>query len=43
MAEDMSFKDFGTKKKVRKIKRKRSRNTGKDPAQLLDEVIKAKK
>ena len=41
MADKVSFTDFGTKKKVRRVKRKRSKKP--DPAQLLDEVLEAKK
>ena len=43
MADKVSFTDFGTKKKVRRIKRKRSKKSQPDPAQLLDEVLEAKK
>ena len=43
MADKVSFTDFGTKKKVRKIKRKRSAKSQTDPAKLLDEVLEAKK
>jgi len=43
MAEDLSFTDIGGRKKVRKVKRKRSKNSTTDPAKLLDEVIRAKK
>ena len=39
MADKVSFTDFGTKKKVRRIKRKRSKKSQPDPAQLLDEVL----
>lgn len=43
MADKVSFTDFGTEKKVRRIKRKRSKKSGTDPAKLLDEVLEAKK
>ena len=43
MADKVSFTDFGTKKKVRRIKRKRTKKSGTDPAKLLDEVLEAKK
>jgi len=43
MADKVSFTDFGTKKKVRRVKRKRSKKSGTDPAKLLDEVLEAKK
>lgn len=43
MADKVSFTDFGTEKKVRIIKRKRSKKSGTDPAKLLDEVLEAKK
>ena len=43
MAEKVSFTDFGTRKRVRKIKRKRSSQANTDPAKLLDEVLEAKK
>ena len=43
MADKVSFTDFGAKKKVRKIKRKRSKKSKPDPAKLLDEVLEAKK
>ena len=43
MADKVSFTDFRTEKKVRRIKRKRSKKSGTDPAKLLDEVLEAKK
>ena len=43
MADKVSFTDFGAKRKVRKIKRKRSKKSKPDPAKLLDEVLEAKK
>ena len=43
MADKVSFTDFGTKKRIRKVKRKRSSKSKPVPSKLLDEVLEAKK
>ena len=42
MADKVSFTDFGTKKKIRKVKRKRSSKPQSDSSNLLDEVSESK-
>ena len=43
MPDKISFTNFGSKKKVKRIKRKRSVKSVSDTEKLLDEVIEAKK
>ena len=43
MADKVSFTDFGGKKKVRKVKRRRTKKSSVNAEKLLDEVLAAKK
>ena len=43
MADKVSFTDFGGKKKVRKVKRRRAKKSSVNAEKLLDEVLAAKK
>ena len=43
MTDKVSFTNFGSKKKVRRIKRKRSVKSINKTEKLLDEVLEAKK
>ena len=43
MADKVSFTDFGGKKKVRKVKRRRMKKSSVNAEKLLDEVLAAKK